>query len=483
LIVGSFTPLSDLYPINSILMKIVTVFFSLTLLTFSTQVKAQNKKVLADKIIATVGDKFVLRSDVDNAIADYKRQAQGQEGVVIPSPCQIMEGQLIRKALVLQAEKDSINITEEDVQNAIDSRIRQFLQQFGSKEVLEEVAGRSIFQLKEDFRILIKEQKLADEMQEKIVNKVKITPTEVRTYYNKIPVDSLPLYESEVQVLELVMHPKANRDIEEYVIKQLMDYRRQVETGMTNFDQLVKLYSEDPSSKENLGQFSLNRNEKNFDPAFMSGSFRLKEGQISAPVKSKFGYHLIQLISRSGDDAVVKHILRIPPISNDEINDTKNFLDSIRKDILAGKTTFGEQVNKHSDDDGSKFTGGAISGRDGSTYVNYDQLPDKDMVVLLKTMKKGEISAPQVYVDDRGRKTVRLVFFKDLTEPHKENMKEDYNRVAARALEVKKTKILESWFKEHITNYYISIDDEYQSCIELKDWTKVANELTKQKTY
>ena len=483
MIVGSFTPLSDLYPINSILMKIVTVFFSLTLLTFSTQVKAQNKKVLADKIIATVGDKFVLRSDVDNAIADYKRQAQGQEGVVIPSPCQIMEGQLIRKALVLQAEKDSINITEEDVQNAIDSRIRQFLQQFGSKEVLEEVAGRSIFQLKEDFRILIKEQKLADEMQEKIVNKVKITPTEVRTYYNKIPVDSLPLYESEVQVLELVMHPKANRDIEEYVIKQLMDYRRQVETGMTNFDQLVKLYSEDPSSKENLGQFSLNRNEKNFDPAFMSGSFRLKEGQISAPVKSKFGYHLIQLISRSGDDAVVKHILRIPPISNDEINDTKNFLDSIRKDILAGKTTFGEQVNKHSDDDGSKFTGGAISGRDGSTYVNYDQLPDKDMVVLLKTMKKGEISAPQVYVDDRGRKTVRLVFFKDLTEPHKENMKEDYNRVAARALEVKKTKILESWFKEHITNYYISIDEEYQSCIELKDWTKVANELTKQKTY
>ena len=483
MIVGRFTPLSDLYPINSILMKIVTLFFSLTLLTFSTQVKAQNKKVLADKIIATVGDKFVLKSDIENAIADYKRQAQGQEGVVLPTSCQIMEGQLIRKALVLQAVKDSINVTEDEVQNAIDSRIRQFLQQFGSKEVLEEVAGRSIFQLKEDFRILIKEQKLADEMQQKIVDKVKITPTEVRAYYNKISTDSLPLYESEVQVLELVMHPKANRDIEEYVIKQLMDYRRQVESGMTKFDQLVKLYSEDPSSKENLGQFNLNRNEKNFDPAFMSGSFRLKEGQISAPVKSKFGYHLIQLISRSGDDAVVKHILRIPPISNDEINDTKNFLDSIRKDILAGKTTFGEQVNKHSDDDGSKFTGGAVSGRDGSTYVNYDQLPDKEMVVLLKSMKQGEISAPQVYVDDRGRKTVRLVYFKDLTEPHKENLKEDYNRVAARALEVKKNKVLADWFKEHITNYYINIDEEYQSCIEIKDWTKVANELVKQKTY
>ena len=481
MIVGTMHQLSDLYPINSILMKIVSVVFSVVLLSFSA--KAQVKKVLADKIVATVGDKFILRSDIDNSIADYKRQAQGQEGVTIPSVCQIMEGQLIRKALVLQAEKDSINVTENEVQNAIDSRIRSFLQQFGSKEVLEEVAGRSIAQLKEDFKILIKEQILADEMQQKIVDKVKITPTEVRAFYNKIPVDSLPLYESEVQVLELVMHPKANRDVEEYVIKQLMDYRHQVEAGVNKFDQLIKLYSEDPSSKENLGQFSLNRNERNFDPAFMSGSFRLKEGQISAPIKSKFGYHIIQLISRTGDDAVVKHILRIPPISNDEINETKHFLDSVKKDIIANKYTFGEAVNKHSDDDGSKFTGGAISARDGSTYVNYDELPDKDMIVLLKSMKPGDISAPQVYTDDRGRKTVRLVYFRDRTEPHKENLKEDYNRVAARALEVKKAKVLEEWFNEHITNYYINIDEEYQPCSEIKAWTKVANAIIKQKSY
>jgi peptidyl-prolyl cis-trans isomerase SurA len=473
--------LSDLYPINSILMKIVSVFFSLVLL--SVTAKAQVKKVLADKIVATVGDKFILRSDIDNSIADYKRQAQGQEGVTIPSVCQIMEGQLIRKALVLQAEKDSIIVTEDEIQNAIDSRIRQFLQQFGSKEVLEEVAGRSIFQLKDDFKILIKEQKLADEMQQKIVDKVKITPTEVRAFYNQIPIDSLPLYESEVQVLELVMHPKANRDIEEYVIQQLMDYRRQIEAGINKFDQLVKLYSEDPSSKENLGQFSLNRNERNFDPAFMAGSFRLKEGQISAPIKSKFGYHLIQLISRTGDDAVVKHILRIPPIAADEINETKTFLDSIRKDIIANKYSFGEAVNKHSDDEGSKFTGGAVTGRDGSTYVNYDMLPDKDMVVLLKSMKPGDVSVPQVYVDDRGRKTVRLVYFRDRTEPHKENLKEDYNRIAARALEVKKAKMLEAWFNEHITNYYVNIDEDYQSCSEIKEWTKVSNTLIKQKTY
>ena len=463
-------------------MKLISFSISLILLTATINVKAQVKKVLADKIIATVGDKFILKSDVENAISDYKRQAQGQENVEIPSECKMIEGQLIRKALVLQALKDSINVTDDEVEVAMESRIRNFIQQFGSKEVLEEVAGRTVFQLKEDFRVLIKEQKLADEMQAKIVEKIKITPTEVRNYYSKIPTDSLPLYESEVQVTELVMHPKANRDVEEYVIKQMLEYRKQIESGANKFDQLIKLYSEDPSAKENLGVFNLNRNEKNFDPAFMAGSFRLKEGQISAPIKSKFGYHIIQLISRSGDDAVVKHILRIPPITNDEIQETKNFLDSIRKEIIAGRINFGEAVNKFSDDDGSKFSGGAITARDGSTYVNIDQL-DKEMVVAMQNMKPGDISAPQVYLDDRGRKTVRLIYFKERTTPHRENLKEDYNKVAQRALEEKKAKIMESWFKEHIPNYYVFIDDSFQGCAELTDWTKVANQLVKEKAY
>jgi len=463
-------------------MKLISIAFSLFCLSISFSAKAQVKKVLADKIIATVGDKFILKSDVENAIGDYKRQAQGQENVNIPSECQIVEGQLIRKALVLQALIDSINVTEEEVEVAMESRIRNFVQQFGSREVLEEVAGRSVFQLKEDFRILIKEQKLADEMQSKIVEKVKITPTEVRNYYDKIPLDSLPLYESEVQVTELVMHPKANRDVEEYVIKQMLEYRKQIESGANKFDQLVKLYSEDPSAKENLGVFNLNRNEKNFDPAFMSGSFRLKEGQISAPIKSKFGYHIIQLISRSGDEAVVKHILRIPPITNDEINETKLFLDSIRKEMIANRLSFGEAVNKFSDDDGSKFSGGAITGRDGSTYVNIDQL-DKEMVVLMKNMKPGDISAPQIYLDDRGRKTVRLIYFKERTTPHRENLKEDYNKVAQRALEEKKAKSMETWFKEHVPNYYVFVDDTFQACPELTDWTKVANQIVKEKVF
>jgi len=459
-------------------MKLHSVVLSILFLTISVIAQAQVKKVIADKIIGAVGDKYILKSDIDNAIADFKRQSQGQEGTILPTACQVLEGQLIRKALVLQSEKDSLDVTEEEVENMIDTKIRRFMSEFGSKEALEEIAGKSIFQLKEDFRIPIKEQKLAQDMQEKIVEKIKITPNEVRLYYDKISKDSLPIYESEVSIAQIVVHPKANRDIEEYVISQLLGYRKQIEAGINTFDQLVKLYSEDPGAKENLGQYNLNRNERNFDPAFMAGSFRLKEGQISAPIKSKFGYHLIQLISRSGDDAVVKHILRIPPITNDEINDTKKLLDSVKKEVLAGRLIFGEAVNKYSDDDGSKFSGGAITGNDGSAYVNLDQL-DKDMIMVVKNMKPGEISEPQVYLDERGRKTVRLIYFKEISAPHKENLKEDYNKVSFRALEEKKSKALETWFKEHINNYFIYLDPEYSACKELTDWNKVANNITK----
>ncbi len=459
-------------------MKLQRVVLSILFLTVTVITQAQVKKVIADKIVGAVGDKYILKSDIDNAIADYKRQAQGQEGAQIPTVCQVLEGQLIRKALVLQSEKDSLVVTDEEVENMIDTKIRRFIAEFGSKEALEEIAGKSIFQLKEDFRTPIKEQKLAQDMQEKIVEKIKITPNEVRQYYNKIPVDSLPLYESEVSVAQIIVHPKANRDIEEYVISQLLGYRKQVEAGINTFDQLIKLYSEDPGAKENLGVYNLNRNERNFDPAFMAGSFRLKDGQISAPIKSKFGYHLIQLMSRSGDDAVVKHILRIPPITNDEINDTKHLLDSIKKEVLAGKLIFGEAVNKYSDDDNSKFSGGAITGNDGSAYVNLDQL-DKDMIMAIKGMKPGEISDPQVFIDERGRKTVRIIYFKERSAPHKENLKEDYNKVSVRALEEKKAKAMEAWFKEHINNYYIYLDPEYNACKELVDWNKVANNIIK----
>ncbi|MDB5231012.1 MAG: peptidylprolyl isomerase, partial [Chitinophagaceae bacterium] len=410
-------------------MKLKYVFV-VCVATFFSSASLQAQRVVADRIIAQVGDKIILHSDIVNAIADYKRQ--GAEAQLPPNPeCAFLEGQLIQKALVLQAQKDSLTVSEDELDALLDNQIRGFIQMYGSKEVLEDVAGKSVYQLKEDFREPFRERKLAEQMRGKILDNVRVTPTEVKNYFSKIPKDSLPFYESELEVSQVVVYPKANKDVDEYVVKELYDMKRQVESGQKKFEQLAKLYTEDPSSKESGGQYNINRNEKSWDPTFLSAAFKLKEGQVSPVIKSKFGYHIIQMVSRAGDDAVVRHILRIPTVTEIEIGEGKAKLDSIRSKIIAGNISFNEAVNKYSDDENSKFNGGAITGRDGSSYITIDQL-DKDLVGVLNNqhLKTGEISQPAEYTDERGRKAVRLITLKSRSEPHRENLKDDYNKIA-----------------------------------------------------
>ena len=233
------------------------------------------------------------------------------------------------------------------------------------KRVVEQIAGKSIFQLKEDFRQSFREQKLAQSMRNKIVDNVKITPTEVREYFERIPKDSLPFYESEVEVGQVVIFPKASRDLEMYAVEQLREYKQQVESGSKKFETLASLYTDDPGSKETGGKYDINRGEKQWDPIFLAKAFSLKDGQISSPFKTRFGYHIIQMISRSGDDASIRHILKIPQITSVELKAAKEKLDSIRSKFIAGTMKFGEAVNKYSDDEQSKFTGGRVVNKRG----------------------------------------------------------------------------------------------------------------------
>jgi peptidyl-prolyl cis-trans isomerase SurA len=446
------------------------IIFSVILFSsaFFSSANAQAKKVIADKIVAQVGDKIILHSDIINAIADYKRQ--GQE-LPVDANCAFLQGQLIQKALVLQAEKDSIPISDDELDAKLDNQVRGFIREYGSKEVLEEVAGRTVYQIKEDFKQVFRERELADKMRSKILENTKVTPTEVRAYWDKIPKDSLPFYESEIEVSQIIAEPKANKDVEDYVIRQLYEYKRQVESGSKKFEQLAKLYSDDKGTESQGGTLAINRNDKGaIDAAFLSGAFRLKEGQISPVIKSKFGYHIILMVSRAGDDAVVRHILKIPPVTDDEINISVKKLDSLRTRIVSRELSFGEAV-KYSDDENSKFNGGQIQGRDGSTYVSIDAL-DKDMIKILPDLKPGDVSVPQVYADERGKKTVRLIYLKTRTTPHRENLKDDYNKISQRALDEKKQSKLEKWFNEHLPSYYIYIDKQFVGCKSLDDWWK-----------
>lgn len=432
---------------------------------------AQVKKVVADKIIATVGDKIILKSDIENSIHDMQRQ-----NVSIPpnASCLLLQQALALKALVLQAERDSLPVSDEEVNAAIDNKIRYFVSLYGSKEILEQIAGKTVFQLKEEFRPVIRDQKLAEAERDKIVGDVRITPNEVEAYYAKIPKDSLQFYESQLEVGQIVIYPKPSRDLENYAIDQLKEYKKEVENGSKKFEVLASLFSDDPGSKDNGGLYEINRNEKQWDPIFLAKAFSLKDGQISNVFKTRFGYHIIQMVSRRGDDATIRHILKVPQVSSIEVNAAKEKLDSIRTELMNGSIKFGEAVAKYSEDDNSKFTGGLINAPDGSgsTFLTIDQL-DKDLVLHLKDLKVGEFSQPIEFVDPSNqKKAVRIVEIISKTEPHRENLKDDYDKVAQRALEEKKNDALEQWFNKKIPTFYVNISKDYSSCPELHSWTE-----------
>ena len=432
---------------------------------------AQAKKMVADKIIAVVGDKIILKSDIDNSIQDMERQ-----GMEVPANarCLTLEQAMGIKALVLQAEKDSLPVTEEDVAADIDNQIRYFMGAYGSKEKLEEISGKTVYQLKEDFKEGFRDRKLAAAMRNKIVEGIRITPKEVNIFFDKLNKDSLMYYESELEIGQIVRFPKASRDAEEYCVDQLKEFKLQLESGKKEMKTLAALYSDDPGSKDKSGQYDINRNEKQWDPVFMAKAFSLKEGQISSPFKSKFGYHIIQMVSRAGDDATVRHILKIPQVTKTELSEAILKLDSVRSKLIAGTIQFGEAVSKYSDDESSKFTGGRKQNAEGGALITIDQL-DKDLVLMMKNLQIGQYSQPVEYVDEKGKKGVRIVYLMSRTEPHRENIRDDYNKIAQRALEEKKAEALDKWFNEKISGNYIKIDKEYGDCDEMKKWTTSAN--------
>ena len=361
----------------------------------SLAVQAQTKKITAEKIIGVVGDRIVLKSDIDNQIND----ARSKDYELPPdASCYLMQQLIINKMLAIQAEKDSLPVSDEEVEADVDNRIRYFIQQYGSKEVIEQITGKTIYQFREEMREPIKEGKLATAMRNKIVENVKITPNEVKAYFDKIPKDSLRFYEMELEIGEIVVYPKAGREMEEYAQDELKEFKKMVESGSKKFDFLASQYSEDPGVKENGGLYVLNRNDKQWDPTFFNTAMSLKEGQISRVIKSKFGYHIIQCLSRNGEEVTVRHILKIPRVNDEDIRAAIYKLDTVRAKLITGNIKFGEAVNKYSDEPNSKFTGGRKTDQEGSSVITIDKL-DKDIIPVLEKLKPGEYSQPAAFTD------------------------------------------------------------------------------------
>ncbi len=421
----------------------------------------------ADKIIGVVGKRIILQSELEIELLQARQQNPNLGENV---KCDMLQRMVLQKMLLEQAERDSVMVNDEDVEGQIDNRVRYFVQLYGSKEKLEQMSGKTIYQIKEENRELIRDQMVSEKLQGTIMENVKISPAEVAVFYKKIPVDSLPFFPATVEVGQIVIDPPVSKEMNDYAYQRLEGIRKQISDGTISFEHAAEINSDDPGSRDNGGRYDGITRNGSWAPEFVAAAFKLQNGEISPIIKTKFGYHIIQMIQRRGDEADIRHILIKPEITSADIQTALTRLDSIRQILVEGKITFPEAVGKYSTDEAAKRTGGMIADPNtGNTDLDMTKL-DGAMVLMLDSMKPGGFSASHVFLTDAHDKSCRIVYLRSRTSPHKANLSDDYSRLQEVALVQKKSQKMEGWVKIKLPTFYVWIAPEYRGCSGIKDW-------------
>ncbi len=432
-----------------------------------------------DKVIAIVGEKIILRSEIENALLEYQQENPTAGDSM---RCQLLENALSQKMLTEQADRDSVLVSDDELEAALDNRIRYFVSQYGSEEKLEEVAGKTIYQLKDDYRPTFREQLQFQKMQQQIMSSVKITPQEVRAFYNKIPVDSLPFYPSSVEVGQIVVKPDVNKEVEDTARQKLENIRKEILSGKSAFEIMAGVYSDDPGSRDNGGDLGI-MGRDDLVPEFAAAAFKLQNGEISPVVKTSFGFHIVQMMNRQGEKAKLRHILVKPMITDDMVKLALKRADSIRAELVSGKILFSTAVGKYSNDETSKMTGGMMTNpQTGSTALLAEDL-DPAVALAINDMKIGEYSQPIEYNDPRsGDKLVRILYLRSRTEPHKANLKDDYHKIMQVAFSEKQNNFLVGWLEDHMSSFYLMVDKDYSDCPSIQKWLRAAEKIKAEQT-
>lgn len=423
-----------------------------------------NAQQVADKIVAIVGkNRIILQSELEVQAAQAAQQMPEAEADV---QCQVLHQLVLQKMLIEQAERDSVVVSPEEIEGTLENRIRYFTGLYGSREKLEEVSGKTIYQLKEDYRENVKESMLAERVQAQILQNVKITPAEVQAFYAKIPQDSLPFFPATVEIGQIVIDPEVNPELDQYARQKLEQIRNEIVKDGADFETKAAFYSEDPGSRNNGGDLGT-VNRKGVVPEFAAAAFKLQNGEISQIVKTKYGYHIIQMVQRKGEDAHLRHILIKPAFVSSDYQKALGRLDSVRSQLISGKYSFPEAVGKYSTDEMSSRTGGMIADpQTGSTQMEINKL-DATLALMIDSLKPGSYSTPHLFTDARGEKSARIVYLKSITTPHKANLKDDYSKIQEVALQQKRSEKMSQWLAEKAPSYYVKIDPAYD-CEALK---------------
>jgi peptidyl-prolyl cis-trans isomerase SurA len=441
-------------------------FFSLFFgLSFSL---VQAQPVLVDGVVAVVGKNIILMSDVEMQYENMRLDGvERQDG-----KCEILRELIFEKLLLHQAELDSIVVTDEEIDAQMERRINMLVAQMGGDpRRLEAYYKKTIPEIKEEMRPLMRNQEIAQRTQRAVVGEVSITPSEVAAFYNTIPIDSLPLINTEVEYAQIVKYPEVSREARSEAIQRLKNLKERIEGG-SSFSTMAILYSEDPGSAKNGGEYKgIKRGQ--FVKEFEAIAFNLQRNQISDPFETEYGYHIVQLLQRKGEELDLRHILIKPKISGDNLDEAKIFLDSIAARVNRGEITFEEAAEKYSDDEESRYNGGiAVNPETGEPKWEADQL-EKRMFVGIDPLNIQDVSKPIFFRRFDGKEGFRLVKLLNRTPPHKANLKDDYQRIRMVAENAKRQRLTEEWIASKMEETFVKVNRNVFGC-EFEDvWKKI----------
>jgi peptidyl-prolyl cis-trans isomerase SurA len=447
--------------------KIVSISICLTFLIINAF--AQQKELM-DKVIAKIGDEYILLSEVEEQYAAAKDQK-----AAIPEDyrCMVLDQIMVNKLILNQAKIDSVLAKDEEVETQLNARFDKILDYMGGKvDQFIEYYGQTPDAMKGQMREDMRDQLIVDKMKQQILVDVTVTPSEVREFFKKIPKDSLPYFNQEVEIAEIVFKTKAN-DVEKNKAKtQLAGLREQIVSGKTPFEDLAKKYSQDPGSGREGGDLGWAKRGK-FVPEFEAQAFKLDEGQISQVFESEFGYHILQLIERRGNTIHCRHILIKPEITDEDLVKAKTTLDSVRRLIMKDSMSFSYAVKQFGDKGTQSFhnDGRMTNPASGNNTFETRDL-DPDTYFSIDSMKVSSITAPLEVIQPSGEKYYRLVKLISKSSPHKANLLQDYNKIQSATIEQKKNESLIKWIEEKSKNTFIKVDAMYRNCPNLEKWGK-----------
>lgn len=435
----------------------VLKYFAISLLLLAL-VPAKGQDVSIDKIIAKVDNYIILKSDLEKAYLEFLSQGEISQGL---AKCDILENLVINKMLVAKAEIDSVVVEDAQVQQNLARRMDYIISQVGSEQELEQFYGKSMEQIQAELFDQIKEQMIVQRMQEEVTAEVKVTPDDVRKFFAKIPRDSLPFFSTEVMVGQLVKVPEAGEKEQDKVIRQLHSLRGRILKG-ESFGSLARQFSEDPGSAAKGGELPFFKRGE-LAPEYEATALSMEKGQVSKPVKTDFGYHIIELLEKRGNTFKSRHILIKPTPSKADVRNTIKYLDSMRLAIMNDSIEFQQAAKEYSDDQATSPNGGYFSTEDGSNRVPVESL-DPNIFFLIDTMQVGNISKPQSFQQPDGTTAYRILYYKERVAPHQANLEDDYQKISKAALNQKRSEVLDGWFEEASDDVFIEVDPEYDYC-------------------